>query len=38
MVDEAVDQASAGFIHDTVKFPDGYDSVVGERGMKLSGG
>ena len=38
MVDDATEQASAQFILDTDKFPDGYDTVVGERGIKLSGG
>ena len=31
--------ATAASIHDRiVEFPDGYDTVVGERGMRLSGG
>ena len=38
MVEDAIEQASAEFIRDVDKFPDGYDTVVGERGIKLSGG
>ena len=38
MVEEAIEQASATFILDEDKFPDGFDTVVGERGIKLSGG
>ena len=39
MLDEAVSQANAyNFIHDTTQFPQGYDTIVGERGVKLSGG
>ncbi len=31
--------ASAAYIHDRImEFPDGYDTVVGERGYRLSGG
>ena len=37
--DELVAAASAANIHETiVSFPDGYDTVVGERGYRLSGG
>jgi ATP-binding cassette subfamily B protein len=37
--DELVDAARAANIHDRiVSFPDGYDTVVGERGYRLSGG
>ena len=36
---EIEDAAKAAFIHDRiVEFPDGYDTVVGERGYRLSGG
>ena len=37
---EAVKQAATlAEIHDQISnFPDGYDTVVGERGLKLSGG
>ncbi len=39
MMDEAAKMASAyNFIHDLRAFPLGYDTVVGERGVKLSGG
>ena len=38
-IDEACRQANAfNFIHDKRLFPLGYDTVVGERGVKLSGG
>jgi ATP-binding cassette subfamily B (MDR/TAP) protein 7 len=37
--DEVVTAAKRAKIHDTIMtFPDGYDTVVGERGLKLSGG
>jgi ATP-binding cassette subfamily B protein len=37
--DELVAASRAASIHDTiVSFPDGYDTVVGERGYRLSGG
>ena len=39
MVDDACHKANAyKFIHDTDRFPEGYGTFVGERGMKLSGG
>jgi hypothetical protein len=38
MLDDACKQASASFIHDRALFPDGYNTIVGERGVKLSGG
>jgi len=37
--DELISAATAANIHDTImSFPDGYDTVVGERGYRLSGG
>jgi ABC-type glutathione transport system ATPase component len=38
--EEIVAAAAAAQLHDTVsnKFPEGYATVVGERGLKLSGG
>jgi ABC-type transport system involved in Fe-S cluster assembly fused permease/ATPase subunit len=37
--DEVVEAAKKAHIHDTImSFPNGYDTVVGERGLKLSGG
>ena len=37
--DEVIEAAKKAKIHDTImSFPDGYDTVVGERGLKLSGG
>src|SRR6201994_2209018 len=36
---EIEDAARAAYIHDRImEFPDGYDTVVGERGYRLSGG
>jgi len=38
-MDDACRQSNAyDFIHDKTVFPQGYDTVVGERGVKLSGG
>ncbi|MDZ7705125.1 MAG: ABC transporter transmembrane domain-containing protein [Trueperaceae bacterium] len=38
-LDEIIDAATAANAHDFIRgFPDGYDTVVGERGVKLSGG
>lgn len=37
--DEVIEAAKSAHIHDfIVTLPDGYDSMVGERGLKLSGG
>ena len=39
MMDEATKAANAyDFIHDKDLFPLAYDTIVGERGIKLSGG
>lgn len=39
MIDEVCKMANAyEFIHDRDLFPEGYDTLVGERGVKLSGG
>jgi len=39
MLDEATRKANAyNFIHDKEMFPHAYDTIVGERGVKLSGG
>ena len=38
-LDEVIEAAKKAHIHETImSFPDGYDTIVGERGMKLSGG
>jgi ATP-binding cassette subfamily B protein len=38
-LEEVESAARAAFIHDRImEFPDGYDTVVGERGYRLSGG
>ena len=37
--EEVIEAARAAHIHDFIRsLPDGYDTVVGERGLKLSGG
>ena len=37
--DEVIEAAKLARVHDTImRMPDGYESVVGERGLKLSGG
>ena len=37
--DEIIEAAKAAYIHDRImEFPDGYDTIVGERGFRLSGG
>ena len=39
MIDDACIQANAyDFLHDISMFPEGYETAVGERGVKLSGG
>ena len=38
-IDEIIEAAKAANIHkDILKMPDGYDTLVGERGLRLSGG
>jgi len=38
-MEEIEDAARAAYIHDRImEFPDGYDTIVGERGYRLSGG
>ncbi|PHH58610.1 hypothetical protein CDD80_2082 [Ophiocordyceps camponoti-rufipedis] len=37
--DEVVDAAKRAHVHEAIsKFPDGYDTMVGERGLMISGG
>ena len=38
--EEVEEAAKAASLHDTIvdRFPAGYDTVVGERGLRLSGG
>ena len=37
--DQVIEAAKQAKIHDTIlSFPEGYDTIVGERGLKLSGG
>ncbi len=37
--EEVIDAAKKAHMHETImSFPDGYDTIVGERGLKLSGG
>jgi subfamily B ATP-binding cassette protein MsbA len=37
--DEAIEAAKAAFAHEFImEFPQGYDTLVGERGLRLSGG
>lgn len=37
--EDVIDAAKQAKIHDTIEtFPDGYNTIVGERGLKLSGG
>ena len=37
--EQMIAAAKAAFIHDRIlEFPDGYDTIVGERGYRLSGG
>ncbi len=37
--DEVIEAAKAAYIHDRIiELPEGYDTVVGERGFRLSGG
>lgn len=38
-IDEALDASKKAYVHDFVdRLPQGYDTTVGERGLKLSGG